>query len=104
MTKNEEIQKKLSWDNSFSTFGFRGCFGFQISDFLLGGRYFPKIKAVNPDQSARYLTFSTTIIVAVTQARACSHRGETNWPIFLRLLVNKTSGITANESCILRMT
>src|SRR5690348_4526493 len=79
------------------------CSSFDHSN-LVDDRHFPKTTPVNPDQSAKYLTFRTTMIVAVTQASAYSHRGETNWPIFRRSLVNNTNGMTANESCILRIT
>ena len=44
------------------------------------------------------------IASATSQASACTHRRLTNGPIFCLLLVNFTSGTTANGSCRLRTT
>src|ERR1700686_3810777 len=73
-------------------------------DFSIHNKNAPPTQALIPSQSHKYFPFSKTIAAVVIQANACSQRGETNSPIFRRSLVNKTSGITAKESCRLRMT
>src|SRR6266513_2900673 len=81
---------------------FHDCFELRHSTFVL--RHLPVIHALIPIQSHKYFPFSKTMIAVVTHANVCSERGETNRPILRRSLVNKTSGITAKESCRLRMT
>ena len=44
------------------------------------------------------------MIAAVVQARTCPHQGVANSPMFRRFDVKWISGITANESCKLRIT
>src|SRR5262249_57998952 len=50
------------------------------------------------------LTFRITITPATTHATAATAVGTTNWPILRRSETKRTSGITANGSCIDRMT
>src|SRR3546814_8015483 len=45
-------------------------------------------------------TFSTTMTDAITQASDASHGAITKRPIFSRSVTKRTSGITANGSCI----
>ena len=47
---------------------------------------------------------TTTMTAAVSHARACPHHGVANAPMFRRFDVKWISGITANESCRLRIT
>ncbi len=44
------------------------------------------------------------MIAVTSQARICSHHGLANGPILRLLLVKRTSGTTANESCRLKIT
>ncbi len=44
------------------------------------------------------------MIAAVVQARTCPHHGVAKTPMFRRFDVKWISGITANESCKLRIT
>src|SRR6266446_7804228 len=93
-------------DFEFYSFGVVSDFDIRISDlrptFVLC--HFPVTQALMPAQSQRYFPFSKTITVVVIQANVRSQTGETNSPIFRRSLVNRTSGMTAKESCRLRMT
>src|SRR5437763_15781934 len=81
---------------------FHDCFELRDPTFVL--RHSPVIHPLIPIRSHEYFPFSKTMIAVVTHANVCSQRGETNRPIFRRSLVNKTRGITAKESCRLRMT
>src|SRR6266403_1022576 len=93
-------------DFEFYSFGVVSDFDIRISDlrptFVLC--HFPVTQALMPAQSQRYFPFSKTITAVVIQANVRSQSGETNSPILRRSLVNKTSGMTAKESCRLRMT
>lgn len=53
---------------------------------------------VRPKLSQRNFTFKLTIIIATVHAVNLSHVGLTNSPIFSRLLVKVTNGITAKDS------
>ena len=57
-----------------------------------------------PIWSSTSLALSATMIPAVVQASTCPHQGVANSPMFRRFDVKWISGITANESCKLRIT
>jgi len=74
----------------------------RLSTFEL--RHFPVIQDVIPIQSQRYFPFRKTISAAVAQASVFRQTDDVNSPILRRSLVNATNGMTAKESCKLRMT
>ena len=58
----------------------------------------------SPIWSRTSLPLKATMIAAVVQARTFPHQGVANSPMFCRFDVKWISGITANESCKLRIT